>query len=288
MLEGCGDQVFPALLCAVICRRADGCIIRLTSAGGEDDLTRIGGAEAFCHAGAGVLQVHLGFLPDRMQAGGVSVLIFQCPYHFFESRRAHGCGGGVIGIHVPDVFCVLHTVIPLCCISLCPAGGCCRCICRGFSLCFPFCAAIIAHNSYLVNRILEISFGGGGLPFFSPANPAFGLLSCPPSPKGKDIPPPPFPSGEGGDQGFFHARGFAPCIPGAEPGRHWLSLRGRRPAGACPVWGGASPPAPLHLSRGRHWLKLALLVPGGGLCPEPPDVPAGHRADRTVSPLIPV
>ena len=29
------------------------------------------------------------------------------------------------------------------------------------------------------------------------------------------IPPPPFPGGEGGDQGYFHARGFAPCIPGA-------------------------------------------------------------------------
>ena len=29
------------------------------------------------------------------------------------------------------------------------------------------------------------------------------------------IPPAPFPGGEGGDQGYFHARGFAPCIPGA-------------------------------------------------------------------------
>ena len=29
------------------------------------------------------------------------------------------------------------------------------------------------------------------------------------------IPPTPFPDGEGGDQGYFHARGFAPCIPGA-------------------------------------------------------------------------
>ena len=34
------------------------------------------------------------------------------------------------------------------------------------------------------------------------------------------IPPPPFPSGEGGDFLFSYARGFAPCIPGAEPGRH--------------------------------------------------------------------
>ena len=101
-------------------------------------------------------------------------------------------------------------------------------------------------------------------------------------------PPTPLPRRGRGNSRLFHARGFAPCIPGAEPGRHWLSLRGRCPAGACPVRGGGGVPAPLRLSRERHWLKLALLVPGGGLCPEPPDVPAGHRADRTVSPLIPV
>ena len=35
------------------------------------------------------------------------------------------------------------------------------------------------------------------------------------------IPPTPFPSGEGGDLRLFYARGFAPCIPGAVPGRHW-------------------------------------------------------------------
>ena len=38
------------------------------------------------------------------------------------------------------------------------------------------------------------------------------------------IPPTPFPSGEGGDLKFSYARGFAPCIPGAEPGRHRLLL----------------------------------------------------------------
>ena len=35
------------------------------------------------------------------------------------------------------------------------------------------------------------------------------------------IPPTPFPSGEGGDLRLFYARGGAPCIPGAVPGRHW-------------------------------------------------------------------
>ena len=49
------------------------------------------------------------------------------------------------------------------------------------------------------------------------------------------IPPPPFPSGEGGALRLFYARGFAPCIPGAgreaalaflvENGFLWLSQR---------------------------------------------------------------
>ena len=130
-------------------------------------------------------------------------------------------------------------------------------------------------------------YPAGGLPALPPANPAFGLISCPLPRRGRIDPRPPS-RREGGDFLFSYARGFAPCIPGAEPGRHWLSLRGRCPAGACPVRGGGGVPAPRHLSRGRHRLKPALLVPGGELCPEPPDVPAGHRADRTVSPLIPV
>ena len=136
--------------------------------------------------------------------------------------------------------------------------------------------------------VFAVPVPGGGRAFFVACLPCLLLSFLPPFPEGEGYPPNPLPRWGRGRPRLFHARGFAPCIPGAEPGRHWLSLRGRRPAGTCPVWGGASPPAPLHLSRGRHWLKLALLVPGGGLCLEPPDVPAGHRADRTVSPLIPV
>ena len=75
----------------------------------------------------------------------------------------------------------------------------------------------------------------GGAPSLSPAYPAFSLLFCPPSPKGKDIPPTPFPTGEGGDSRLFHARGFAPCIPGAEPARHWERGRTTHPAGVCLV-----------------------------------------------------
>ena len=84
----------------------------------------------------------------------------------------------------------------------------------------------------------------------SPAYPAFSLIFCPPSPKGKDIPPPPFPSGEGGDLRLFYARGFAPCIPGAEPLRHLFAL---------PLWcpeGGVPPALPV---------RRALAAPCGGL-----------------------
>ena len=44
------------------------------------------------------------------------------------------------------------------------------------------------------------------------------------------LPPSPRPPSrrEGGRPKLFHARGSAPCIPGAEPGRHWLG-RGWRP-----------------------------------------------------------
>ena len=54
--------------------------------------------------------------------------------------------------------------------------------------------------------------------------PAFTFFSAP-------YPPAPFPGGEGGDFRLFYARGGAPCIPGAEPARHWLDLPLWRPAG---------------------------------------------------------
>ena len=87
-----------------------------------------------------------------------------------------------------------------------------------------------------------IANAAGGLSFWSPACPAFSLLFCPPSPKGKDIPPTPFPGGEGGDSRLFHARGFAPCIPGTEPARHWERGRTTRPAGVCLVCRPPTPP----------------------------------------------
>ena len=57
------------------------------------------------------------------------------------------------------------------------------------------------------------------------------------------IPPTPFPRGEGGDFLFSYARGSAPCIPGAEPGRRWLA-------------GGAGAPGAPAAKPARHWLFL--------------------------------
>ena len=73
-------------------------------------------------------------------------------------------------------------------------------------------------------------YPAGGLPSLPPAAPAFSFASTP-------IPPAPFPSGEGGDQGYF-MQGASPLAspalnrlrhlqtlpcrsPAAEPGRHW-------------------------------------------------------------------
>ena len=68
----------------------------------------------------------------------------------------------------------------------------------------------------------------------------------PPFPEGEGYPPDPPSRREGGDQGFFHARGCAPCIPGAEPvvrrksGRKWFpagvlfGFRGRGAGGGSP------------------------------------------------------
>ena len=70
-----------------------------------------------------------------------------------------------------------------------------------------------------------IANAAGGVPSLSPADSALNFLFLPP------IPPTPFPGGEGGSR-LFHARGFAPCIPGAEPTRHWERGRTTHPAGA--------------------------------------------------------
>ena len=121
---------------------------------------------------------------------------------------------------------------------------------RGFAPCIPGAGWDAA-----LGLLVESGLRRGSLPSLSPADAAFSLLCCPPSPKGKDIPPTRarralFPGGEGGDQGYFMqgasplaspALGGArhlqtlPCrCSGADLARHWLNLRSRHPAGACP------------------------------------------------------
>ena len=72
----------------------------------------------------------------------------------------------------------------------------------------------------------------GGLPSLSPADLAFSFFSCPypPSPRSQSA----LPLRGRGSPRLFHARGFAPCIPGAESGRRGLNLRWRCPAGGLP------------------------------------------------------
>ena len=90
---------------------------------------------------------------------------------------------------------------------------------------------------------------------------------------------------EGGDFRLFYARGFAPCIPGAEPARRWLFSAvsvllcpyppDPRSQSALPPWGrgrlytlfrrGLTPPAPLRNKPARHWLRAGNRVPSGGL-----------------------
>ena len=68
----------------------------------------------------------------------------------------------------------------------------------------------------------------GGVPSLLPVYPAFGLLyrPHPPARARRAL----FPSGEGGDFLFSYARGFAPCIPGAEPMVRRKTDRNRFPA----------------------------------------------------------
>ena len=83
-------------------------------------------------------------------------------------------------------------------------------------------------------------YPAGGLPALPPANPAFGLISCPLPRRGRIDPRPPS-RREGGDYRLFFARGCAPCIPGAEPGRHWFAPPlWKTQWGACPGVAGSA------------------------------------------------
>ena len=78
------------------------------------------------------------------------------------------------------------------------------------------------------------------------------------------LPPSPRPPSrrEGGNFLFSYARGSAPCIPGAEPGRHWLNR------GAPPL---ASP--------GRSPDGIGFFCRISAFCPHPPDPLPGGKGE---------
>ena len=102
--------------------------------------------------------------------------------------------------------------------------------------------------------------------------PCLWFASCPLSPR-------PPSQREGGDLRLFYARGFAPCIPGAEPGRHWLSLPYRYPCGGLVRLVACST---CHCGTKRECLPSLSPVYTAfsfGCCPIPP-FPAGRGRPR--------
>ena len=89
--------------------------------------------------------------------------------------------------------------------------------------------------------VLPPLYPAGGVPALSPPCPAFSLLPCPPSPKGKDIPPTPFPGGEGGDPKFISPGATAPGTPTFNRLQHLQFLPLLYPGGGVPA---LSPPSP--------------------------------------------
>ena len=126
-------------------------------------------------------------------------------------------------------------------------------------------------------------YPAGGVPALSPANPAFNLFPCP-------HPPDPLPGGKGVTIGYFFARGFAPCIPGAEPGRHWFALPlWKTQWGACLLC--RLPALPLWCPRGACLLcrlpALPLRCPRGSVPALSPAYPAFRFLFCPLSPRPP-
>ena len=87
------------------------------------------------------------------------------------------------------------------------------------------------------------------------------------------IPPTPFPLRGRGSPRLFHARGFAPCIPGAESGRRGLNLRWRCPAGSLPSGAPEQGAKPAPSGGLPEWTPAGADVPISGVIPDVP-IPA--------------
>ena len=152
----------------------------------------------------------------------------------------------------------------------------------------------------------------GGLLFWSPVAPAFSFVFAP-------YPPTPLPRRGRGRPKLFHARGFAPCIPATEPGRHLQNQPSGCPAGCCILprllcpsyqcfpapyppnplprrgrgrllvyFAGGSAPGTPALNRLRHLFALPYLPPAGRvLYPAAPALPAVSMLSCPLSPRPP-
>ena len=148
------------------------------------------------------------------------------------------------------------------------------------------------------------------LPLWYPAGGVAVLVARLPFTLALFLPPSPRPPSqrEGGDSKFSYARGFAPCIPGAEPGRHLQNLPLCFPVRGLPGWlpvrraltvptGGVSvdmrlwltvPAAKERGDRGRGTSAFEMVLsPGAGIASavggQGEQVPSGNRANRRPS-----
>ena len=118
----------------------------------------------------------------------------------------------------------------------------------------------------------------GGLPSLSLANPAFSLPSAP-------IPPTRarralFPSGEGGDQGYFMQGASPLASPRLNRRRHGLHLRCRCPLGCLPGWSPADLAVPESVGGACPLCRLPPLPLALPFAPIPPTpFPGGEGGD---------
>ena len=121
-------------------------------------------------------------------------------------------------------------------------------------------------GAYPAGRRLTLPFRNllGGLPFWSPANPALSFLSCP-------HPPSPLPGGKGENQGYFMQGAPPLASPRLSRRRHGLNLRCRCPLGGLPGRSPADVAVPESVGGGL--LSLSPAYPAFSLifCPHPPD-----------------
>ena len=96
VLHGGGDDVLAGVA-AVPCGGADGPVVALRSAGGEEKVFRFT-AQGVGHNGTAVLHQSSGLMAQRILGGGIAELFGQHPVHSIRHGLGNRRGGGVIEI----------------------------------------------------------------------------------------------------------------------------------------------------------------------------------------------